>query len=85
MSAMLHISAEDSDSYDKIVEYLATDASLGSMEDVIKQLRALRLNKDKNKNKKAKGFLKDLLKELKKIERQSETDIHEKNRKEKRP
>ena len=85
MSAMLRISAEDSDSYDKIVEYLATDASLGSMEDVIKQLRALRLNKDKNKNKKAKGFLKDLLKELKKIERQSETDIHEKNRKEKRP
>ena len=85
MSTMLRISAEDSDSYDKIVDYLATDASLGSMEDVIKQLRALRLNKDKNKNKKAKGFLKDLLKELKKIERQSETDIHEKNRKEKRP
>ena len=79
MSAMLRISAEDSDSYDKIVEYLATDASLGSMEEVIKQLRALRVNKDKNKNKKAKGFLKDLLKELKKIERQSETNIHEKN------
>ena len=67
MSTMLRISAKYSDSYDKIVEYLATDASLGSMEDVIKQLRALRLNKDKNKNKKAKGFLKDLLKELKKL------------------
>ena len=35
MSTMLRISAEDSDSYDKIVEDLATDASLGSMEDVI--------------------------------------------------
>lgn len=68
MSTMLRISAEDSDSYDKIVKDLATDASLGSMEDVIKQLRALRLNKDKNKNKKAKGFLDDLLNELETIE-----------------
>ena len=72
MSTMLRISVEDSDSYDKIVDYLATDASLGSMEDVIEQLRALRLNKDKNKNKKAKDFLSELSEELKKFERPSE-------------
>lgn len=62
MSAMLRISAEDSDSYDKIVEYLATDASLGSMEDVIEQL------KDRPLDEKAKGFLDDLLNELETIE-----------------
>ena len=85
MSTMLRISVEDSDSYDKIVEYLATDASLGSMEDVIKQLKALRLNKDKNKNKKAKGFLKNLLKELKNLSGRAKLTSMKKNRKEKRP
>lgn len=69
MSAMLRISAEDSDSYDKIVDYLATDASLGSMEDVIEQLQALPLGR---KGRKAKGFLSELSKELKKFERPSE-------------
>lgn len=73
MSAMLRISAEDSGSYDKIVEYLATDASLGSMEDVIKQL------KDRPLDEKAKGFLSKLSEELKKIDHPSETGIHEKN------
>lgn len=62
MSAMLRISAEDSDSYDKIVKDLATDASLGSMEDVIEQL------KDRPLDEKAKGFLDDLLNELETIE-----------------
>lgn len=69
MSTMLRISAEDSDSYDKIVEDLATDASLGSMEDVIDQLQALPLGR---KGRKAKGFLSELSKELKKFERPSE-------------
>lgn len=64
MSAMLRISAEDSDSYDKIVEYLATDASLGSMEDVIEQLQLKALPLDE----KAKDFLDDLLNELETIE-----------------
>ena len=66
MSTMLRISAEDSDSYDKIVEYLATDASLGSMEDVIKQL------KDRPLDKEAKGFLSKLSEELKEIDQPSE-------------
>lgn len=65
MSAMLRISAEDSDSYGEIVEYLATDASLGSMEDVIKQL------KDRPLDEKAKDFLDDLLNELETIEQKS--------------
>ena len=65
MSTMLRISAEDSGSYDKIVEYLATDASLGSMEDVIKQL------KDRPLDEKAKVFLDDLLNELDTIEQKS--------------
>lgn len=65
MSTMLRISVEYSDSYDKIVEYLATDASLGSMEDVIKQL------KDRPFDEKAKGFLDDLLNELETIEQKS--------------
>lgn len=64
MSAMLRISAEDSDSYDKIVDYLATDASLGSMEDVIEQLQLKALPLDE----KAKDFLDDLLNELETIE-----------------
>ena len=59
MSTMLRISAKYSDSYDKIVEYLATDASLGSMEDVIEQLKALSLDEE------AKGFLSKLSEELK--------------------
>lgn len=66
MSAMLRISAEDSDSYGEIVEYLATDASLGSMEDVIKQL------KDRPLDKEAKGFLSKLSEELKEIDQPSE-------------
>lgn len=65
MSAMLRISAEDSDSYGKIVEDLATDASLGSMEDVIKQL------KDRPLDEKAKGVLSKLSEELKRIEQMS--------------
>lgn len=68
MSAMLRISAEDSDSYDKIVDYLATDASLGSMEDVIEQLQLKALPLDE----KAKDFLSELSEELKKFERPSE-------------
>ena len=64
MSAMLRISAEDSDSYDKIVDCLATDASLGSMEDVIEQLQLKALPLDE----KAKDFLDDLLNELETIE-----------------
>ena len=66
MSTMLRISAEDSDSYDKIVEYLATDASLGSMEDVIEWLKARPLDKE------AKGFLSKLSEELKEIDQPSE-------------
>ena len=62
MSAMLRISVECPHCYKRIVEYLATDASLGSMEDVIDQLQALPLGR---KGRKAKGFLDDLLKELK--------------------
>lgn len=65
MSTMLRISVEYSDSYDKIVKDLATDASLGSMEDVIKQL------KDRPLDEKAKGFLDDLLNELETIEQKS--------------
>lgn len=68
MSAMLRISVECPHSYKRIVEYLATDASLGSMEDVIDQLQALPLGR---KGRKAKGFLSELSKELKKIERSS--------------
>lgn len=68
MSAMLRISAEDSDSYDKIVDYLATDASLGSMEDVIEQLQLKALPLDE----KAKDFLSELSEELKKFEWPSE-------------
>ena len=66
MSTMLRISAEDPDSYDNIVEYLTTDASLGSMEDVIKQL------KDRPLDKEAKGFLSKLSEELKEIDQPSE-------------
>lgn len=65
MSAMLRISAEDSDSYGEIVEYLATDASLGSMEDVIEQL------KDRPLDEKAKVFLSKLSEELKEIDQPS--------------
>ena len=75
MSTMLRISVEYSDSYDKIVDYLATDASLGSMEDVIEQLQLKALPSDE----KAKGFLSKLSEELKKIDHPSETGIHEKN------
>lgn len=64
MSAMLRISAKCQDSYDKIVDYLATDASLGSMEDVIEQLQLKALPLDE----KAKDFLDDLLNELETIE-----------------
>ena len=69
MSAMLRISVECPHSYKRIVEYLATDASLGSMEDVIDQLQALPLGR---KGRKAKGFLSELSKELKNFERPSE-------------
>lgn len=66
MSAMLRISVECPHCYKRIVEYLATDASLGSMEDVIKQL------KDRPLDEKAKDFLSELSEELKKFERPSE-------------
>lgn len=68
MSAMLRISVECPHSYKRIVEYLATDASLGSMEDVIEQLQLKALPLDE----KAKGFLSKLSKELKEIDQPSE-------------
>lgn len=39
MSAMLRITEKCPDGYDKIVEYLSTDASLGSMDEVLYQLQ----------------------------------------------
>lgn len=78
MSAMLRISVECPHCYKRIVEYLATDASLGSMEDVIDQLQALPLGR---KGRKAKGFLSELSKELEKLSGRAKRipNIHEKN------